>query len=197
VRQAVDEWRQTRAALDADARHALLGLARRTVEAVALSTDSPIPTPDLPGSLQRPGAAFVTLYVGDRLRGCIGAIEPRECSLAETIVMMARAAACEDPRFDPLHPDELPGLYIEISVLGPLVPVESADEIVVGRDGLVVEEGHRRGLLLPQVPAEWGWDRETFLAQTCAKAGLPPDAWRRGARVFRFEATVFGEPRPS
>ena len=196
MRSALDEWRQTLAALDPSAREALLGLARRTVEAVALGGTLPVPDANLPDALRRPGAAFVTLHAGGRLRGCIGAIEPREYSLAETIVMMARAASREDPRFEPLRPDELRGLHVEISVLGPLVPVASADEIVVGRDGLVVEEGYRRGLLLPQVPVEWGWDRETFLDQTCVKAGLPPDAWRRGAQVFRFEAEVFGEPRP-
>jgi uncharacterized protein (TIGR00296 family) len=94
-------------------------------------------------------------------------------------------------------PAELPGLELEISLLGPLEPLPSPDAIDIGRHGLVVEHGSRRGLLLPQVAAERNWDRETFLAQTCHKAGLPDDAWKKGARVFRFDAEVFSEPHRS
>lgn len=103
------------------------------------------------------------------------------------------AAALEDPRFQPVESGEVAQIDIEISVLGPVEEVEDPTAIEVGRDGLVVEQGSRRGLLLPQVATEWGWDRETFLAQTCLKAGLPADAWKRGAQVFRFQAEVFGE----
>jgi uncharacterized protein len=92
---------------------------------------------------------------------------------------------------------EVSDLEIEISLLGPLEPITSAAEIVVGRHGLVVERDWRRGLLLPQVATEWNWDAETFLAQTCHKAGLPHDAWKHWAKLWRFEAEVFSEERPS
>ena len=97
------------------------------------------------------------------------------------------------PDSPPLPLADLPEVRLEISVLGVFTPVEDPDEIEVGRHGLVVEEGGHRGLLLPQVPTEWGWDRETFLSQTCVKAGLSEDAWQRVARLFIFEADVFGE----
>jgi uncharacterized protein (TIGR00296 family) len=94
-----------------------------------------------------------------------------------------------------MTPEELFGMSLEISVLGPLEEVDAFDEsaIVIGRHGLVVEQGHRRGLLLPQVATEWGWDRTQFLRQTCRKAMLSDDAWRTGARLFRFDAFVFGD----
>jgi AmmeMemoRadiSam system protein A len=103
------------------------------------------------------------------------------------------AAATGDPRFDAITSAELARCVIEISVLGPISAVPDARDIVVGRDGLIAEQGWRRGLLLPQVAVEYGWDREAFLARTCAKAGLPPDAWKRGAIISRFEAEVFDD----
>jgi uncharacterized protein (TIGR00296 family) len=105
----------------------------------------------------------------------------------------AVAAGTTDPRFPPITPQELDELDIEISLLGPLEPVAGPQDIQIGRHGLVVEQGWQRGLLLPQVATEWQWDAETFLAHTCHKAGLPRDAWKHGAQVFRFEAEVFGE----
>jgi AmmeMemoRadiSam system protein A len=113
--------------------------------------------------------------------------------LARAVRDCAVAACSADPRFEPVTPGELGRLDLEISLLGPLVPLAAADEIEIGRHGLVVEQGWHRGLLLPQVATEWKWDRETFLAQTCHKAGLARDAWKRGARAYRFEAEVFGE----
>jgi AmmeMemoRadiSam system protein A len=98
----------------------------------------------------------------------------------------------DDPRFPPVTPAEAPHLKIGISVLSPLQPIRP-EEVVVGRHGLVVTQGNRRGLLLPQVPIEWKWDRETFLSQTCLKAGLPADAWQHGAQLQGFTAEVFGE----
>jgi AmmeMemoRadiSam system protein A len=182
------------ARLEPAERATLLRLARRAVEAAVRGGASPDAMSEgVGGALAAPGAAFVTLHLHGQLRGCIGTVVPSGEPLAQNVVAMARAAALEDPRFPPLRPEELPALDLEISVLGPLLPVGDPHDIVVGRDGLLVEEGFRRGLLLPQVPVEWGWDLETFLAQACAKAGLPPDAWRRQARVFRFEAEVFGE----
>jgi AmmeMemoRadiSam system protein A len=136
--------------------------------------------------------AFVTLKRDGRLRGCIGTLQCR-LPLAEEIARVAVSAAREDPRFAPLTVSELDGLDVEVSVLGPLEPIDphDPDAIVIGRHGLVVELGRRRGLLLPQVATEWAWDRRMFLSQTCVKAGLAPDSWQSGAAVYRFAADVF------
>ncbi|GAB4239771.1 MAG: TIGR00296 family protein [Deltaproteobacteria bacterium] len=176
--------------LDAAQRNALLGIARRALEGY-LGTGS-IPEERVPpGILSAPGAAFVTLKRKGRLRGCIGYTDP-VAPLFRVVQECAVAAATEDPRFPPVSPEELPSLRFEISVLTPLFPIRP-EEVVVGRHGLMVTRGRMRGLLLPQVPVEWGWDRETFLDQVCAKAGLPPSAWRRGATLQAFTAEVFGE----
>ena len=106
----------------------------------------------------------------------------------------AISAAFRDPRFVPVQPEELPRLEIEISVMGPIERVATPDDIIVGRDGLIISRGRQAGLLLPQVATEYGWERETFLAQTCVKAGLSPAAWRaEDTRIERFAAEVFGE----
>jgi AmmeMemoRadiSam system protein A len=139
-----------------------------------------------------PSGVFVTLHRFGQLRGCIGQLGSDRPLQAAT-VLAASAAAADDPRFPAVAPSELPTIALEISVLSPLQPVEDVMEIEVGRHGLIVERGNRRGLLLPQVATEWGWDRDTFLSQTCVKAGLPADAWRRGVTIWRFEAEVFGE----
>jgi len=137
--------------------------------------------------------AFVTLKLDGNLRGCIGRVTS-EWPLWETVARMARAAAFEDPRFPPLDPEELPRVTLEISVLTVPARVDDVSAIEVGRDGLIVERGMSRGLLLPQVATEWGWDRETFLDQTCVKAGLSVGAWRDPETiVFSFSAEVFGE----
>jgi AmmeMemoRadiSam system protein A len=142
-------------------------------------------------------ALFVTLRRDGRLRGCIGTLAP-EGDLARTVPRFALRAAFEDPRFPALTNEELPACTIEISVLTPPRPVEKPEEIAVGRDGLIIELGGRRGLLLPQVAAEWGFDRLTFLAEVSRKAGLPPDAWRLpGARLWSFQAEVFSEEERS
>jgi AmmeMemoRadiSam system protein A len=142
--------------------------------------------------LDRDRGAFVSLHIRGELRGCIGHIEPNE-PLGRVVPRCAVAAGTTDPRFPPITPAELDELDIEISLLGPLEPIAGPQEIETGRHGLVVEHGWQRGLLLPQVATEWNWDRETFLAQTCHKAGLPKDAWKHGAKIWRFEAEVFGE----
>jgi len=182
---------QASARLTIDDQRGLLRLAREAVAAAVCN--APAPAPAVEGRLAEPGAAFVTLKRGGELRGCIGCIEARPGSLAATVVRMATAAAREDPRFPPVRLCELEPLTLEISLLGPLVEIGHLDDIVVGRDGLVVEHQGRRGLLLPQVATEWGWDRDAFVAQTCRKAGLPADAWKAGARLWRFEAFVFSE----
>jgi AmmeMemoRadiSam system protein A len=136
--------------------------------------------------------AFVTLKKHGELRGCIGTLECRR-ALPEEVARVAVSAALEDPRFQPVSVAELNDLDIEISVLGPLEQIDPLDPsaIEIGRHGLVVEQSGRRGLLLPQVATEWGWDRQAFLDQTCAKAGLPRNCWRTGATVYRFTAVVF------
>lgn len=170
----------------------LVEIARAAVAAV-VSGRPATASDDKTGTLPQASGAFVTLKRAGQLRGCIGTLECR-LPLAEEIARVAVSAAMEDPRFAPVAPAELEGLDVEVSVLGPLEPIDPADPaaVEIGRHGLVVEQGDRRGLLLPQVATERGWDREQFLAQTCAKAGLPADCWRRGAKVYRFAAEVFG-----
>ncbi len=140
--------------------------------------------------------AFVTLTTRDgSLRGCIGTILPVG-PLDETVARMAVSAAVEDPRFPAITAAELPSLHIEISALTVPEPVPDLEAIQVGRHGLIVSQGRRKGLLLPQVAPEWGWDRQEFLEHTCVKAGLPRNAWRDPlTRVEWFEAEVWGEPR--
>jgi len=142
-------------------------------------------------ALMEPRGVFTTLYIGEQLRGCVGypaPIRPLHRAVAET----ARAAAFEDSRFWPVSAEEVRELRISLSVLSPLFAV-TPEQVEVGRHGLVISDGMRRGLLLPQVPVEHGWDRETFLAQTCHKAGLPMDAWRKSATIQAFTAEVFGD----
>jgi len=176
--------------LDESQRKGLLGIARRALEGYIGAGKIP-PEEGAQGKLSAPGAAFVTLTKNGRLRGCIGYTEA-VAPLFKVVQECAVAAATEDPRFPPVSPKELPSLRVEISVLTPLFPIRP-EEVEVGRHGLMVEQGRRRGLLLPQVPVEWGWDRETFLDQVCVKADLPPSAWRHGATLRGFTAEVFGE----
>ena len=179
-----------------DARLELLRIARHSVAAhlsgAPRTTDAPVE-----GELATRAGAFVTLRRAGELRGCIGSLREDE-AVARVVAHCAVSAATEDPRFPPMTRDELDSVEIEISVLTPAEPVEDPErEIEIGRHGLIVEQGVRRGLLLPQVPVEWKWDRHTYLSHTSMKAGLPPDAWRKGARVLKFEAEVFGEPEQS
>ena len=144
------------------------------------------------GALRQPAGAFVTIRKGKRLRGCIGYVEALK-PLYVTVRECARAAALQDPRFEPVNPEELPEMRLEISVLSPLEVVRP-EQVEVGRHGLLISQGLRRGLLLPQVPVEWNWGRGRFLEETCIKAGLAPDAWQEGARIQAFTAQVFEEP---
>jgi len=172
-------------------RQELLLTARLAVGAAARGRSQEPPAPPDPALAELRGA-FVTLKQAGRLRGCIGYLDPR-FPLYQTVARAAAAAAIGDPRFPPVAPDELDSLSVEISVLTPLQPVDRVEDIRVGCHGLVVRQGGRSGLLLPQVPLEWGWDREQFLAHTCLKAGLPEDAWQNGAELLCFEAEVFEE----
>jgi AmmeMemoRadiSam system protein A len=171
-------------------RAVLLRLARAAI--VAHTAHQPVRAAEPTTIGAQRAAAFVTLHRGDQLRGCIGHLAADE-PLSVIIPRCAIAASSEDPRFSAVTADEVPQLTIELSILGPLEPLRGPSEIEIGRHGLVVEQGWHRGLLLPQVATEWQWDAETFLAQTCRKAGLPLDAWKHGATLWRFEAEVFGE----
>jgi len=172
---------------------ALLALARESIVS-RLGGENSEPEPALVSeTLRGHYGAFVTLKRGEKLRGCVGHMVGggplwvcvRDC---------ARLAAFRDGRFRPVQRAELDSLRIEVSVLGSLVVVDDPGEIKVGRDGLVVCRGQQRGLLLPQVAVEHGWDRQEFLRQTCRKAGLPTDAWEQsGTAILRFTATVFSE----
>lgn len=169
----------------------LLRLARQALEeAVRHNRLSEREEPQ--GALSENCGAFVTLRKGGRLRGCIGYVEALK-PLHETVRECALAAALRDYRFDPVMPEELPVLRLEISVLSPLEDV-SADQIEVGRHGLLISRGPQRGVLLPQVAVECKWDRRRFLEEACRKAGLPENAWQQGARIQGFLAQVFAEP---
>jgi len=170
----------------------LLQLARRSVMA-AVTDGSVIKPAQVDEAFRQQHGAFVTLTKFGQLRGCIGYPEPA-LPLYQAIIQGAASAALQDPRFPPVAPSELDDLHIEISVLSPL-RVARAEEVEVGTHGLVIEHGRARGLLLPQVPVEWGWNRDEFLAHTCRKAGLRPDAWQQGARLFTFTAEVFSEEK--
>jgi AmmeMemoRadiSam system protein A len=134
---------------------------------------------------------FTTIYLNNSLRGCVGYVFPVK-PLYDTVIDTARASAFEDMRFPPVTPEEAPRLEVSLSILSPL-QVVSAEHVEIGRHGLLITQHGRRGLLLPQVPIEHGWDRDTFLEQTCQKAGLPVDAWKHGARIEAFSAEVFGD----
>ena len=175
------------ALLSPEALRSLLALARTTVAAAVKGERLP-PVPDLP-ELRAPRGVFVSLHVAGDLRGCLGHIEPDQ-PVGEAVRRMAVASSRDDPRFPPVRPDELEGLEVEVSVLSPTVRIRPED-VVPGRDGLIVQRGPRMGVLLPQVATEQGWDRTAFLRGVCQKALLPADAWRDGAtELFAFRAQV-------
>jgi AmmeMemoRadiSam system protein A len=172
----------------------LLRLARQALEESVRGQGLPqVEGQALEGRLAEPGAAFVSLHKGGRLRGCIGYVQAL-MPLYQTVCECAKNAALHDPRFDPVDPEELSQLDLEISVLSPMQEIQP-EQVEVGRHGLLVSRGSQRGLLLPQVAVEFRWDRATFLGETCLKAGLPFEAWKHGARIHAFTAQVFGESR--
>jgi len=176
--------------LSPDEKKILQELARATIRARA--AEKPLPDVEAGSdALRRKAGAFVSLHRRGMLRGCIGYVEP-VLPLAETVQEMALSAAFHDPRFMPLTSDELDDLDIEISVLTPFEKITDVSRIEVGRHGLLIRKGRASGLLLPQVPVQSGWDRETFLSQTCQKAGLRPDAWKDPqAELYIFSADIF------
>jgi AmmeMemoRadiSam system protein A len=167
----------------------LLNVARSAVTLYVQKKEILRYEPQTPSLFTEKGA-FVTLKKLGRLRGCIGYIEP-VAPLHLTITQAAISAASQDNRFPPVQPSELPDLEYEISVLSLPRKIDSPDEVIVGRHGLIIVQGARKGVLLPQVPVENRWSRKTFLQQACLKAGLPQNAWSSGAEVFIFEAIVF------
>jgi AmmeMemoRadiSam system protein A len=180
--------------LSPEQRTLLLAVAREAIRAhLGAGGIQALPTPD--PALNAPGAAFVTLREGRSLRGCIGFVQAVK-PLVEAVAHCAVSAATADPRFPPVRAEELPHLSLEVSVLTPLTPLPDPGALEVGRHGLLVRRDGRHGLLLPQVAVEYGWDRATFLRQTCLKAGLPPDAWERGAELLVFTVEHFSDDRP-
>ncbi|UCG86398.1 MAG: AmmeMemoRadiSam system protein A [Gemmatimonadota bacterium] len=174
-------------------REELLRLARQTLIQYLGAGAVPSCKTDRSALLEQ-RATFVTLTVRDSgmLRGCRGEVVARQ-SLIESVINMAVAAATDDPRFPVVDLAEVPGLHIEISVLSPMEPIEPG-AVEIGRHGLMIVKGRNAGLLLPQVPIAYRWDREEFLDAVCRKAGLPLGTWRSaGVQLYGFECEVWGE----
>lgn len=167
----------------------LINLARETLECAFKG----LPMPELDINLPiKPFGVFVTLKTRGKLRGCIGTFKRQE--IEKMVIEATLSSAFQDPRFPPVTSGELPELTYEITLLTPLIPVKNLDEIEVGQDGLMIEKGFQRGLLLPQVAVEQKWDKYTFLMHTCVKAGLPPDCYTDpDVRVFKFQGLVVSE----
>jgi AmmeMemoRadiSam system protein A len=181
--------------LDENDKQELLRIARATLREYLATGFMPPGAPHRP-SLLSPRGAFVTLHVDGELRGCIGRVDA-DTPLYLAVEQLAVAAATRDPRFEPLRQEELPSTHIEISVLS--APASgSPDAVEIGRHGLIITRGVRRGLLLPQVAVEHHLSREQFLDETCAKAGLPPGAWKQPGTILQlFTAEVFSEAKPA
>jgi AmmeMemoRadiSam system protein A len=170
-------------------RQALLGLARQAVTEVVVAGQILAEIPD-GGIFAQHLGVFVSLHVDKRLRGCIGVVEPDE-PLGDSVVRCASTAAQHDPRFPALRFDELSGLHIEISLLSPPRAIRP-EQIEIGNHGLLISRGVQRGLLLPQVAVKHGLSAEQFLAETCRKAQLLPDAWRESdTNLFGFTCEIF------
>ena len=184
----------------------LIQLARNAVKEKLEKGKTILPPKETPKKFFEQCGVFVTissLKNGKKeLRGCIGYPYPTS-PLVEAVIDSAINAATQDPRFEPLSLKELGKVIFEVSVLTPPEqvevknPKEYLNKIKVGEDGLIVERGYYRGLLLPQVPVEWGWCEEEFLCQCCVKAGVPPDSWlTKDAKIYKFKAIIFEEETP-
>lgn len=185
----------------------LVKLARQAVEEYLATRKVTVPPKSVPEKLLELCGVFVTInsvkHGEKELRGCIGYPYPTS-PLAEAVVQSAISAATQDPRFDPLSKNELGRVVFEVSVLTPPQTIEVKNpkdypsKIKIGEDGLIVERGGFKGLLLPQVPVEWNWDQEEFLCQCCVKAGLPPDSWLLPrTRIEKLQAIIFEEETPN
>lgn len=175
---------------DSADRKKILDLARRSVEAAAAGN----PLPDVPAIdvLRKEGGAFVTLRKYGSLRGCIGHFTGTG-TLGRTVIEMAASAAVNDPRFPKVNSEEVDNLDLEISLLSPMI-LTGPEDVVPGIHGIYIQSGFRSGTLLPQVAVEQEWDRETFLSQTCIKAGLSPDSWKHeNVQIYTYTAEVFGD----
>jgi AmmeMemoRadiSam system protein A len=178
--------------LDDSEKYILLKLARKTLEARLANETAPV-LEISSGELLEQKGAFVSLHKGEELRGCIGQLYA-DRELFKIVQHCAVSAALEDPRFMPVTREELKDLEIEISVLTPFHRIQDIEEIEVGTHGLYIVQGNFRGLLLPQVATQYGWDRITFLKQTCLKSGLQESAWHNPhTTIYTFEAVVFSE----
>ncbi len=183
----------------------LVKLAREAIVTYLKSGTRIEPSDNIPSSFLEKGGIFCTLntYPEHKLRGCIGRPYP-EFSLVNALIDSAIDAATQDPRFPAVNEEELDNLTIEITILTPPTLIKEKQpkgylkEIKIGRDGLLIEQGFRRGLLLPQVPVEWGWDIEEFLVHLCHKAGLPANAWKKPeTNIYRFEGEIWREISPN
>jgi len=175
----------------------LLQVARLTLEKWVRErkypSDKDLASFDITPALEQKTGVFVSIHKLGELRGCIGYVTGTT-SILHSVIENTMNAASEDPRFPPIGAEEIDMVDLEISVMTPLAQVKDVETIEVGKDGLVVERGFHRGLLLPQVAKEWGWDKYEFLEQTCRKAGLPADAYKKkDTKIMRFRAQVFGE----
>ena len=178
--------------LNAQEKKALLSIAREAIIRVVKTGEEYIEPREEKRLNQRNGC-FVTIKQNDELRGCIGNFQS-ELPLFKEVSKMAAASATQDPRFYPLQEGDLDNFSLEISVLSPLQKIDEIDEIEVGKHGIYLEKGFHRGVLLPQVATEYQWDRDTFLQQTCLKAGLSTHAWQaEDTEIYIFSAQIFGE----
>ena len=177
--------------LSTEDRKLLLGLAREAITAAVRTGKHPVREVTAAHLLGSQGC-FVTIKRDGALRGCIGNFNSDK-PLYLLVQEMAVSAATRDPRFYPMKEEDLVGFHLEISVLSPLAKVSSPEEVVVGTHGLYLEKNFSRGVLLPQVAVEHGWDTETFLSQTALKAGLKKEDWKEGTDIYVFTAQVFGE----
>ncbi len=180
----------------------LVSTARKIVTEFLRSDHKPRLDKDVESKLSFDAGVFVTLNSNDDLRGCIGFPLPKK--LSQALPEAAIAAATEDPRFSPVESHELDGITFEITILTPPSeiifddPQELLSKIKVGRDGLIIRQGYHSGLLLPQVPVEYGWSEEKFLEHICQKAGLPSNCWKeKSTQIFSFEGIIFKEEKPN
>ncbi len=170
----------------------LLATARKAIESCVLTGEPAIESME-DSALNAQLGCFVSIKQNGQLRGCIGNFQP-QWPLYREVAEMACAAATKDPRFYPMGKEDLDNFLIEISVLSPLEKITDPNTIQVGVHGIYLEKGSYRGVLLPQVAVEHQWDRTMFLRQTCAKAGLPTEAWKsEDTDIFIFSAQVFAE----
>jgi AmmeMemoRadiSam system protein A len=179
--------------ISAENRRQLLAVAREIVTAKIEGREANIPKID---GLDFNNSCFVSLRLNNRLRGCIGNFRT-DINIVNNIASMAYESAFNDPRFHSLTPEELKDVRFEISVLSHMIPINSVEEVEVGRDGLYIVKGYNKGVLLPQVATDHKWDKYEFISQTCLKAGLKKHAWEyEKIELYRFEAIVFGEKDP-